>query len=359
MLKALPPEHSEVKSKPVSEQPPIFPLLRVVSWNIYGKGTARLRNRLVPRVIKKIDPDIVLLQETKTDTLIRIIIDESKPKRLYESVCAGERTESQILYDSNKYKIPHNELSFSLDEVFELCREEVERTKQCTHVEHTYHHRRGKQVQVEKRHTRRGEKGGLEATYHRRVSKVCLEHKMTGQMIIFLSFHNLNTSQGGDQRDLAASLFLDIVEAMSKRTGVVVVAGADLNCTMKPHPMIPDYERTERRPRKVDYFIIGSPAAGSVRLSVTACDFVAAEHDQDNPLHGVVRDILRPTETLYPPPHFPAFQPLTLHPLSPLLKPTVTDAGTVPGPHPHASDHSDIRKSLDHDPLVCNNLIEI
>lgn len=310
MLGALPSEDSEVKSKPTSEQPPVL-LPHVVSWNIYGKGTARIRNLIVPRVIKKINPDIVLLQETKTDTLIKNIIAESKPARSYKSVCAGERTESQILYDANRYEISHNELSPTLDEVFELCREEVEQTKQCTHVVHTGGHRK---LQVEKKQTRSGETGGLKATYHRRVSKVCLKHIITGQMTVFLSYHNLNTSQGGPQRDLAASLFLDIVKAMSERTGVVVVAGADLNCTMKPHPMIPGYEKTERRSRKVDYFIVGSPTAGGVSPSVTAWDFVGAERDENNQLHGVIRDILRSTDC----------------------------------------SNSDINRCLDHDPLVCN-----
>ena len=94
MLKALPPKDSEVKSKPVSEQPPIFPPLRVVSWNICGstgEGMANIRNQLVPRVIKKINPDVVLLQETKTEKLITNIIKESEEMRSYKSVCAGRK----------------------------------------------------------------------------------------------------------------------------------------------------------------------------------------------------------------------------------------------------------------------------
>ena len=58
------------------------------------------RNLLVPRVVKKVDPDILLLQETKTDKLVDKIIKSTD--RGYQQVQAKDKTESRILY-ANKY----------------------------------------------------------------------------------------------------------------------------------------------------------------------------------------------------------------------------------------------------------------
>ena len=65
-----------------------------------AESASSARNLLVPRVVKKVDPDILLLQETKTDKLVDKIIKSTD--RGYQQVQAKDKTESRILY-ANKY----------------------------------------------------------------------------------------------------------------------------------------------------------------------------------------------------------------------------------------------------------------
>ena len=90
------PSICSVKSKP-EPQPQLE--LTVLSWNINGPGLAKHRNRLVPAVVKKVNPDVLLLQETKTDKLILMINEENSYK--YKSVEARKKDESRVLYDSS------------------------------------------------------------------------------------------------------------------------------------------------------------------------------------------------------------------------------------------------------------------
>ena len=82
----------------------------MLSWNINGspsKGQASVRNRLVPSVTWDIDPDVLLLQETKTDVLVNNI--KRALGKSYIEVCAPNKAESRILYDSYMFTaIPHD-----------------------------------------------------------------------------------------------------------------------------------------------------------------------------------------------------------------------------------------------------------
>lgn len=305
---ALPSESSEVKSKPSKAEQPKPLEIKVLSWNIHGPGKAEPRNLLVPRVIQKINPDVLLLQETATNKLVQSIKDEGR--RVYHEVCAGKKTESRVVFDSDIYEnIPYDrglfhdgdhKESISLKKAFELS---IERAI------------------PEQRELRAGTVEGMKTLYKERVSVVGLKRRdqeLTPERVtVFMSFHNVNTSQTREVRDTAASKFCEIVAAMRDLTGTAVVAGADLNCSNINNrvALIPEYEVTERRKwkGKIDYFILASPPAKKVQSPVTALDFVEA--DEANPLHAVVRDLLRQ--------------------------------------HPN-HEMVDYKKSLDHDPLVCD-----
>ena len=179
------------------------------------------------------------------------------------------------------------------------------------------------------RELRGGRVNPMKTICRERISIIGLKHKHQKRVIIFMSFHNVNTSHGREVRDTMASKFCELVATMRDLTGSVVVAGADLNCTNINNrvAVIPSYDTTLRRKRKdkIDYFILASPSskvppayapnfdqAGDdvVYLSVVvnlprqwpayddyhisadvyALDFV---QDQDSPLYPVVRDLLR------------------------------------------------------------------
>ena len=90
---------STTSSSTTASETENLPPTRVLLWNIHGEtrrpGT-NVRNLLVPRVVQVVNPDILLLQETKTDKLINNII-----RSQIEDVQAGDRA-SRIFY-ANKY----------------------------------------------------------------------------------------------------------------------------------------------------------------------------------------------------------------------------------------------------------------
>ena len=95
--------------------------------------------------------------------------------------------------------------------------------------------------------------------------------------------------------------------------------GTDLNHHLEnPGPNVPLYEPAPRRTRDniIDYFILDKPP--NVRAEVTAWDFIEARDDDANPLHGVMRDLLRP-----------------------------------PNPGGEAPTIDQYGRAVDHDPLVC------
>ncbi|CAI8041274.1 hypothetical protein GBAR_LOCUS22949 [Geodia barretti] len=79
--------------------------IKVMSWNINGRGSAQDRNRLVPVVIREMRSDVLLLQETKTDALVSSIMSQAKGVgRVYKEVSAGDTREARVLYDSSLYE---------------------------------------------------------------------------------------------------------------------------------------------------------------------------------------------------------------------------------------------------------------
>ena len=335
-------------SCPVKSKPELQPQLEltVLSWNINGPGLAKHRNRLVPAVVRQVNPDVLLLQETKTDKLIRRINEENSNKykpfethkkdesiethkkdesiethkkdesiethKKDESIETHKKDESRVLYDSSIYEDVTDYKIFpglkkgefiSLMEIFE---------KSIPAEEHP-------------RELRGKVKKGMRDLYKDRIAFVGLKRKDPNskrneenlspeKVTIFMSFHNVHTSQGIEVREKAAAGFCQIVEKIRDWTGCVVMGGADFNQTMTG-PLVLLYTPTLRREKKViDYIILAAPP-GRVRWpEVTAMDFVGAKEDILNPLHGLMRDLLRP------------------------------DGGNAP----------DYDKAIDHDPLVCH-----
>ena len=269
------------------EEPPLK--VKVMLWNIHGQGSARDRNRLVPRVAREVLPDVLLLQEPKTDTLVTNIIRQAGVGgRRYTEVHAGDKTEARVVYDSTQFEaIPPGEGIFPGREggaAISL----VDALEQCLPEE------------PERRELRGREAGGMRALFMRRIALVGLKRRGGGvrvasRVIVFMSFHNVNTRQGAEVRERGARGFYQIVVAMGELTGAVVVGGADFNQRMGPeYTHILPYEPTPRRRRRVDYFVVHTPSDTTVQSEVIALDFVGAPGDPLNPLNQLMSDLLRP-----------------------------------------------------------------
>ena len=284
--------------------------IEVMLWNISGstdRGFAKMRNMLVPAVIGGMRPDVLLLQETKTNVLVKSIISEATGV-MYQQVSAVNIQQARVLYDFTLYE----EIS-PYDGVFPGRRgrgpislaEALERSI----------------LEEEQRELRGRAAGGMRGLFRRRIAIVGLKHKLVSKKVmIFMSFHNMNTRYGVETRDRAAKGFCRIVKSVRELTGTVVIAGADFNQPMRSDsPRIPQYKPTwRRRSRVIDYFVLDSPPGRMEHSIVTTLDFMGAKDNPLNPLHRVMADLLRPP---------------------------------MKGPGPTIKDYG---RAIDHDPLICN-----
>ena len=262
-----------------------FPHVKVLLWNIHG-GTRKskqsdaagaeemnpdkldaqsaygARNLLVPRVVKKVDPDILLLQETTTDKLVDKIIKYTD--RGYQQVQAGNTTESRILY-SNKYT------EVSKDKLF------PRQSEQKTHTLNEVLQQSISNVipKDSKRKLKGGTVQGATEVFDYRLSIVGLRVKghPESPIMIFLSFHNVY--RRADKEQIAGE-FCQLVSIIQELTRCVVVGGADLNCQLSSKDFnVIDYEPTERRSapgKKIDYFVVAPPDSAE-KASVEALNF--------------------------------------------------------------------------------------
>ena len=303
------------------QQPPLE--IKVMSWNIHGGGGAGHRNRLVPAVVREMKPDVLLLQQTKPDTLVNLIKDQGRGMgRQYDEVSAADKSESRVLYDSNLFEaVPRDARIFPGRDGMAVTLSEA--------LEMSLPEERG-QPQV----TRRGRVEGMRDVFRRRIALVGLkrrEHALVhDKVIVFISYHNLNTSRGGGKRHEGAEGFCQIVQSMRQLTATVVIGGADLNQPVA-HPTIITYEPTQRRKmgrRVIDYIARDAPPG---RLNpdheVIALDFVGAAGDPLNPLHQLMKNLLRPSAAV------------------------AAGGVAVPGRSISTGDYG---TAVDHDPLVCD-----
>ena len=265
------------------------------------------RNRLVPRVIADINPDVIMLQEISTLILRDAITNHCKTiRRRYTRIVAGKRTEAMVLYDSK---------------LFEPCTQEGMPTE------------RAKKVDISAfaqemfpnegaRELRTGQVDPRVRLFSDRAVAVRLRHRATQNVLIFISFHNLYT-QGRHYRttrEEMASAFCKIVHRMSENEITLVIGGADLNCTRRNFyediASVPDYDTTDRRAGKVDYFVWDKPG------NITVEGEEGEEGEEEGDPHPIARDIFNNPEV---------FRDL---------------GGNV----------ADYERSLDHDPLVYHRL---
>ena len=238
---------------------------------------AACRNLLVPDIIAEIKPDVMLLQETRTDKLI----DEIRRRlytKTYEKAWASDRRESRILYNSLMYNNISHEKIFRFNDCPISSFDALHYCINSTFPQEIY-------MQYHE-------------IFRRRLSFVCLRRKcdpsVPERAIIFMSFHNVYNSTDAFTRREAGEGFCKIVDQLQKMTGATVIAGADLNfnCFLPVvSPIILPYEPTLRRiKRKIDFILMASPTH---RGMVKAFDFVEAESDLYS-LYGVVKELLRP-----------------------------------------------------------------
>ena len=307
--------------------------IKVLSWNIWGgnveekkdgkskssKGdvktetekievksrgrTSSARHAIVSKVVEEIDPDILLLQETKTNILVKDIVvvnkvdpDIQQPQetendipveeieklngRDYKQVAqireeGAKKTswkEAKVLYDSKKFdaiglKQRRDELSLALDNIDEA----TTATK------------------LRERTDGQQRKAGVGRVIKERVSWVCLRRRdgpNAGREIIFMSFHNYYTSES----DKGARVFCKAMEEMKSQTRVDVVAGADFNCKFDKYKVggeekskackeqitVPKYTMSTRRTSKIDYIITTLKTPDEVRVEARAPWDIAA-----------------------------------------------------------------------------------
>ena len=235
---------------------------------------AACRNRLVPAIIADIKPDVMLLQETRTDKLIDEIRRRLNTKT-YEKAWASDRRESRILYDSLMYNNISHEKIFRFNDCPISSFDALHYCINSTFPQGIYHE-----------------------IFRRRLSFVCLRRKcdpsVPERAIIFMSFHNVYNSTDASTRTEAGEGLCKIADQLQKMTGATVIGGADLNFNwVLPvvSPIILPYQPTLRRiKRKIDFIFMASP---TYRGMVEAFDFVEAESDL-YPLCGVVKELLRP-----------------------------------------------------------------
>ena len=202
----------------------------VLSWNINGLKNANARRLMIDSVVSSIDPDVMLLQETK-----KSIVDPNKISWLdtYNSVHAGNKEEAQVFFKKNG--------------IFEIASKSPVNLKLDNILEEMFP--KDKTLQV---------RGG--SVLRDRICVVLLRHKLTNREIIFISYHNIRKGGGKGAVKKKASEFCQIVAKLHKACKVCVIAGVDFNCCDfdSTDVIVPSYKVTPRRKTKskVDYFII-------------------------------------------------------------------------------------------------------
>ena len=208
----------------------------VLSWNIHGasrKGMAKARKEMLKRVICDINPDVMLLQETKK-SIKGFFKDTEIPKEDYNYKEAKVKKETRVIYKKSKFKkVTHKvNLNGVLEEIF------PKQEATCT---------------------RSGTVPGRE-TIKNRICVVRLRHISTKREIIFISYHNIRKGGGKDAVKNMATKFCKIIASLHQSEKCYVIAGVDFNCSnfVKKPVKVPRYKETSRRKTKakVDFYIV-------------------------------------------------------------------------------------------------------
>ena len=296
-----------------------FPI-KVLCWNIYGNSSkTKARNCLVPAVVRAESPDVLLLQEKTSETIVKLL-QKFKNYGVVETTPVPPEKyfiEALILYDQDKYE----HLVLHREELFPggpILRDVIYRIIEGVVPNTTW------QLKDDKTQE-------LRNIFYDRMIIVGLKIRDNPKspIMIFISFHNIYKVDDRYVRE-SAKLFCDLVLEIQRQTGCVVVAGADLNhqlstryCTELGATLM-QYEVTERRSEglKVDYCIV-APASTAEEASAEALNFVDTE--ESDTLHSLMSN--------------------------PIPRPNSDE------PCNYTDD--DYKAALDHDPLVCELTIYV
>lgn len=236
--------------------------ITILSWNIHGKSRSKAgpRNLLVPRVVNKVTPDVLLLQETRTKKLVEDIMwqcQQSRKYKIYEPGNPTDKKEARVVYDSDIFK-PTNE-QVNLD----------------TLVTNVYPSGGNRPIPLNE----------VKTIFKKRVAVVRLRHKATGQVFIFMSFHNKYKTTD-DKRKFLARMLCRCMSAKMTPDDTLVVAGADFNTKGFKHDKayVPTYDPTKRRQdEKIDYFVARDHDI-TKQGHVSALNIFRGGDDQFNPV---------------------------------------------------------------------------
>lgn len=207
----------------------------VLSWNINGLDQAEARKQMLVTAISEINPDVMLLQETKA-SIVKFLKHKVIPEKDYIFEAAGNGEEAMVIYKKDAFK-KVNPSQVNLDKVLEkvILEDEIIILRE-------------KRVPVRDR-------------IKERSCVVHLRHISTEREIIFVSYHNIRKGGGKDAVKNIATKVCKIIAELYNSTKCFIIAGVDFNCSqfVKDCVTVPEYTPTPRRKteiKKVDFFIL-------------------------------------------------------------------------------------------------------
>ena len=206
--------------------------IKVLSWNINGSGRAGMadvRKNILKSAISRINPDVMLLQET-IKSVDGFFEDAGIPKKDYNYEEAEDKTETRVIYKNNAFeKVDPSPVNLNTV-LAEMVPEDE-----------TKFLRRGKVPE------RQMIKNGI--------CVVHLRHISTKREIIFVSYRNIR-NHGGN----IATKVCEIIARLHKSSECCVIAGVDFNCDSfdSTSVEVPSYTTTSRREnkKKTDFYIL-------------------------------------------------------------------------------------------------------
>ena len=206
--------------------------IKVLSWNINGSGRAGMadvRKNILKSAISRINPDVMLLQET-IKSVDGFFEDAGIPKKDYNYEEAADKTETRVIYKNNAFeKVDPSPVNLNTV-LAEMVPEDE-----------TKFLRRGKVPE------RQMIKNGI--------CVVHLRHISTKREIIFVSYRNIR-NHGGN----IATKVCEIIARLHKSSECCVIAGVDFNCDSfdSTSVEVPSYTTTSRREnkKKTDFYIL-------------------------------------------------------------------------------------------------------
>ena len=211
---------------------------------------------MVPEVVRHINPDIMLLQETRTHKLVNLITD-NYPGR-YMQVCAGDKKEARVIYDCQRFE----GINLSMMVYNMIVNELAMENPRMMNIKFLL-------PEVE--------------LFMNRISIVGLTDRVTGKKFIVMSFHNVYRKH---TPETLAAKFRQIVHKIANNENALVIAGVDFNCgydsmngsipcSWKDSVDMPYYQPTMRRRHIIDYFVLRNPTNMPLMHKVYAFNFLS------------------------------------------------------------------------------------